>query len=86
MIEVLLQLEAADASTPLNLTVLVPCAAPKFVPVRVTVVPTPPPPGLKDVMEGGGKKVNDPLLVAVPPGVVTERVPLVAPLGTAVLM
>ena len=32
MIEVSLQIVAADAATPLNLTVLVPWVAPKFVP------------------------------------------------------
>ena len=77
--------EAVAASTPLNLTVLVPCgAAPKFVPVIVTEVPTAPPPGVNEVIVGGGKTVKVPLLVAVPPGVVTERVPVVAPDGTVV--
>jgi hypothetical protein len=39
---VLLQLEADEARTPLNITVLVPCVLPKFEPAIVTDVPTPP--------------------------------------------
>jgi hypothetical protein len=50
----------------------------KLVPVIVITVPTPPVLGLKSVMVGAGAKVN-PVLVAVPPAVVTETVPL-APL------
>ena len=84
MIEVAFQLAAVAAVTPLNLTVLVPWLAPKFVPVIVTEVPTAPPPGVNDVIVGGGRTVKVPLLVAVPPGVVTERVPVVAPDGTVV--
>ena len=86
MIEVALQLVAADAATPLNLTVLVPWVAPKFVPVMVTEVPTAPPAGVTEVIPGGGKTEKLPLLVAVPPGVVTDRVPVVAPGGTVVAM
>src|SRR6266403_1346025 len=41
------------AATPLNVTVLVPCKAPKFVPVIVTEVPTGPDGGLKEAMLGG---------------------------------
>jgi hypothetical protein len=37
-------------------------------------------------MEGGGNTVKVPLLVAVPPGVVTVRVPFAAPEGTVALM
>ena len=47
-----------------------------------TTVPTPPPPGVKEVIAGGGRTVKLPLLVAVPPGVVTDRVPVVALAGT----
>ena len=39
---------------PLNATVLVPCVAPKFVPVMVTDVPTGPEVGDKLVMLGAG--------------------------------
>jgi len=41
------------AVVPLNVTVLVPCGAPKFVPVIVTDVPTGPKVGFKLVMLGG---------------------------------
>jgi hypothetical protein len=41
-IDVLLQLVIDAAGTPLKVTVLVPCVAPKSVPVIVTLVPTPP--------------------------------------------
>ena len=41
------------AAVPLNVTVLVPCDAPKFVPVIVTEVPTGPEVGLRLVMLGG---------------------------------
>lgn len=52
----------------------------------VTRVPTAPPPGEKEVMEGGGSTVNVPLLRALPPGVVTPTLPVVAADGTVVLM
>ena len=40
------------ASQPLNTSVLAPCVAPKFVPVIVTEVPTPPLVGDSEVMTG----------------------------------
>jgi hypothetical protein len=40
------------ATVPLNVTVLVPCVAPKFVPVIVTEVPTVPEFGLRLVIFG----------------------------------
>jgi hypothetical protein len=87
MIDVSLQTEAAAASTPLNLTIRVPWgAAPKCVPVMFTTVPTPPPPGVKELIVGGGRTVNPALLVAVPPGVVTVMLPVLAAEGTVVLM
>src|SRR5690242_9286164 len=46
------QLVAVPADVPLNLTVLVPCVAPKFVPVIVTDVPTCPDVGFRLVMLG----------------------------------
>jgi hypothetical protein len=52
-IEVALQL-VGHAVTPLNVTVLVPCVEPKFVPVIVTEVPAGPEFGGNPVMLGGG--------------------------------
>jgi hypothetical protein len=46
------QLVAVPADVPLNVTVLVPCVAPKFVPVIVTDVPTTPDVGFRLVMLG----------------------------------
>ena len=43
---------------PLKVTVLVPCVAPKLVPVRVTGVPTGPLTGARLVMLGGGLAEN----------------------------
>jgi hypothetical protein len=64
-------------STPLNFTVTAP---PKLVPEIATVAPTGP---LAAVMlEIVGAAIVKAALVAVPPGVVTVIVPLVAPLGT----
>jgi hypothetical protein len=45
---------AGVAVTPLNLTVLVPCVAPKFAPLIVTDVPTAPEDGVRPVMLAGG--------------------------------
>jgi hypothetical protein len=54
-----------------------------LVPVRITEVPTAPLLGLKLVMVGATTvTVKLVLLVAVPPSVVTEMGPEVAPLGT----
>ena len=59
----------------------------KFVPVIVTLVPGVPLVGLNVVMVGAGtltvKLVED---VAVPPGVVTVIVPVVAPFGTVAVI
>jgi hypothetical protein len=59
-------------------------APPKFVPVNVTLDPSTPPTGLKPdtVGAGGPVTVNVPLLVAVPPGVVTLHGPEEPPTGT----
>jgi len=46
------------AAIPLNVTVLVPCVAPKFAPVIVTDVPTNPDVGLRFVMLGPAAVVN----------------------------
>ena len=59
------------------------------VPVIATNVPTDPLVGLKLVIVGAGGPVftvNDPDESTKPPGVVTLMVPLIAPLGTEVLM
>src|SRR5438128_5912883 len=48
----------------------------------VTLVPTGPVVGVKLVMVGGFTTVNAPVLVAVPPDVVTLSDPVVAPTGT----
>jgi hypothetical protein len=73
------------AAVPLNCTVLVPCVAPKFVPVIVTDVPTAPDVGDKVVMLGVAFTVKlTPLLAA--PDTVTTTFPVVAPVGTGATM
>ena len=67
------------ALTPLKATAVVPV---KFVPLMVTLVPTGPLAGVKLVIVGGLITVKLLALVAVPPGVVTLMVPVVAPVGT----
>ena len=61
----------------MNFTAVVPV---KFRPLIVTLVPTGPLVGVKLVIVGATVKL--PALVAVPPGVVTLSVPVVAPVGT----
>jgi hypothetical protein len=51
-----------------------------------TLVPIGPLVGVNELIVGGGMTVNELLLVAVPPGVVTEIGPVVAPAGTCVVM
>ena len=85
-----LQLLAVPAETPLNVTALVPCVAPKFPPVIVTGVPAGPEAGLREPMLGGGGTVtvNGPplaLRIATPPMVTTTE-PVVAPEGTTTVM
>src|SRR5260370_16356762 len=71
---------------PLNVTVLVPCVEPKFVPVMVTAVPTKPDVGFIPVMFGAGVlTVKLAPLLAIPP-TVTPTLPLVALLGTVTAM
>lgn len=73
------------AAVPLNLTALVPCVAPKFVPVMVTEVPAEAEPGLIPVMVGLVRTVNaTPLLAML--FTVTTTLPVVAPLGTETVM
>jgi len=74
------------AFTPSNVTVLVPCVAPKFAPEIVTAVPITPEFGLKVVMFGEELVTVklDPLL-AWPP-TVTTTLPVTAPAGTGTTM
>ena len=69
----------------MNLTVLVPCVAPKFAPVIVTGVPITPEVGLKLVMLGAADTVNVTALLAIP-DTVTMTGPVVAPVGTGATM
>src|SRR5882762_1121811 len=83
---VALQVVGTDG-TPLNVTVLVPCEEPKFVPVIVTDVPTSPRGGVRltRVGRGGAVTVKRTPLLATPLAV-TTTFPVVAPLGTATTM
>ena len=67
------------AVTELKVTEVAPL---KFVPPMITLVPTGPLVGAKLVIVGGSATANVPLLVAVPPGVVTLSGPVVTPAGT----
>src|SRR5207244_5429095 len=67
----------------LNVTVLEPCAGPKFVPVMETEVPTGPESG--DRPEMAGATENCAPLLATPP-TVTITLPVVAPLGAGTTM
>ena len=73
--------EKLVAATELNLTAVAPS---RPVPVMVTTAPGPPDAGLKDVRVGTTLKVA--VEVAVPPGVVTLRGPVVAVAGTVAVM
>src|SRR5215470_15461288 len=73
------------AVVPLNLTVLVPCVAPKLVPAIVTALPTAPLVGDRLVMVGVESTVNELPLLATPP-TVTTTLPVVAPAGTVATM
>jgi hypothetical protein len=71
---------------PLNVTMLVPLVAPKFVPVIVTEVPMEPDVGDRPVMLGAGVVTVKltPLLAA--PETVTTTFPVVAPFGTGTMI
>ena len=73
------------AVVPLNFTVLLPCVAPKFVPVTVTEVATGPLVGFKLVTVGVGSTVKEKPLLATPV-TVTTTLPVVAPAGTGTTM
>ena len=68
-------------AVPLKVTLLVPCASPKFVPAMVTGVPVPPEVGDKEAMLGVGKAVNVTPLLATPLAFTTTG-PVSAPAGT----
>ena len=70
-------------ATPFSVRTVAPV---RFVPVRVTVVPTGPVAGVKPAMVGAGRKVKAVALVAVPPAVVTAMVPEAADAGTTKVM
>jgi hypothetical protein len=78
------QLVAIPAERPLNVTVLAPWGAPKFVPVIVTEVPAGPVLGLILVMLGEMTVKAMALLVTAP--TVTVTFPVVAPAGTGATM
>ena len=82
---VALQLLAAPADAPLNVTVLVPWATPKLVPEIVTKLPIGPEEGLMFVMLGIGRTVKMTLLLAAPPTVTTTQ-PVAAPAGTGTVI
>ena len=71
------------AAVPLNVTRLAPV---KPVPVMDTLVPTVPLVGVNELIVGGEVTVNEDELAAVPPGVVTLIGPVVAPVGTCVVI
>ena len=76
----MLDVTVKAAAVPLNRTVDAPV---KFVPLIVMLVPTGPLAGVKLVTVGAfAPTVKVLALVAVPPGVVTLSVPVVAPAGT----
>jgi len=73
------------ARVPLNLTVLVPCVAPKFVPSILTAVPTGPEVGVRVVILGRRVTVKLRPALGTPP-TVTTTFPVVAKLGTVTLI
>jgi len=73
------------AAVPLKVTVLVPCGAPKVVPVMVTEAPTGAEVGFRLVMLGAGTTVKGTPLLEKPASV-TTTFPVVAPLGTETVM
>ena len=74
-----------EADVPLNATDVVPV---RFVPVMVTPVPTDPLVGLNETIVGDPAAVTVKFVAldAVPPGVVTLILPVIAPLGTTAVI
>jgi len=85
IIEVVLQLVGVPV-VPLNVTVLVPCEEPKFVPVIVTAVPTAPASGTRLLMLGSEDVTVKRTALLFPPPTETRRSPVVAPAGTATVI
>jgi len=73
------------AVVPLNVTVLVPCDAPKLAPAIVTELPVGPKLGLRLVILGGAVTPKSTPLLGTPP-TFTSRLPVVAPVGTGAVM
>ena len=73
----------APTLVPLIFTAVAPV---KPVPSIVTSVPTGPEAGENPLIEGGGITVKLSELVPVPPGVMTEICPVLAPAGTVALI
>lgn len=71
------------AVVPLNFTADAPV---KALPLIVTVAPIPPLVGVKLLIAGGGMTVKFAELVPIPPGVVTDIDPVVAPEGTVAVI
>ena len=74
------------AETPLNVTVLVFCVAPKLAPVIVTDVPTAPELGVRVLIIGVGKTTVKLTPLLATPDTATTTFPAVAPLGTGAAM
>src|SRR5579872_1863937 len=79
---VLLQLTGV-AAVPLKVTVLAPRVAPKLAPLRITMVPATPSPGVKELITGAPVTVNRGLLLCKP-AAITATPPWVTPEGTGV--
>jgi hypothetical protein len=73
-------------AVPLNVTVLVPCAAPKFAPAIVTDVPIDPEDGFKLITLGAGAVTVKLAPTLAPPPTVTITLPVAAPAGTAAVI
>src|SRR5262245_53147137 len=84
VILVALQLDAV-AVVPLNVTVLLPCVAPKFTPAIVTACPIAPAVGFNDVMAGSVPAVKRTPLLVTPP-TVTVTGPVVTPVGAVAVI
>jgi len=74
------------AAIPLNVTVLVPCVAPKLTPAIATDVPTGPETGLRLVMLGAVDVTEKEKPLLATPLTVTTTLPVVAPFGTGAAM
>ena len=70
------------AAVPLNVTLLVPCVAPKLVPVMVTLSPAAAAVGERLLIVGGGTNTVNAVPALGTPDTVTTTGPVVAPAGT----